>query len=104
MYLDNLLDKMPVSVPLVYPHLVLLKLDLISSCSVTMMTRAANDPSVFTLTQKAPTRALSWLKEPTSDFTFKTLLRLLAKQVPKHGKYTVYMKLGHQHNFPYPTL
>ena len=33
MYLDNLLDKMPVSVPLVCPHLLLLKLDLISSCS-----------------------------------------------------------------------
>ena len=25
-------------------------------------TRATNDPSVFTITEKAPTRALSWLK------------------------------------------
>ena len=37
------------------------------------------DPSVpqpvFTITEKAPTRAFSWLKEPTSAFTFKTLLR-----------------------------
>ena len=30
---------------------------------------------VFTITEKAPTRAFSWLKAPTSAFTFKTLLR-----------------------------
>ena len=49
--------------------------------------RAANDPSVFTITEKAPTRAFSWLKEPTRAFTFKTkLLRHNAKQVPKHSK------------------
>ena len=34
-----------------------------------------NDPSVsqpvFTITEKAPTRAFSWLKVPTSAFTFK---------------------------------
>ena len=35
---------------------------------------------VFTITEKAPTRAFSWLKEPTSAFTFKTLLRHYAKQ------------------------
>ena len=29
--------------------------------------------SVFTITEKAPTRAFSWLKAPTSTFTFKTL-------------------------------
>ena len=38
-------------------------------------TRASNDPSVFTITEKAPTRAFSWLKAPTCTFTFKTLLR-----------------------------
>ena len=27
----------------------------------------------FTITEKAPTRAFSWLKAPTSTFTFKTL-------------------------------
>ena len=32
-----------------------------------LLIRAANDPSVFTITKKAPTRA------PTSAFTFKTL-------------------------------
>ena len=36
--------------------------------------------TVFTITEKAPTRALSWLKAPTSAFTFKTLLRHYAKQ------------------------
>ena len=36
---------------------------------------------VFTITEKAPTRAFSWLKVPTSTFTFKTLLRHYAKRV-----------------------
>ena len=35
---------------------------------------------VFTITEKASTRAFSWLKAPTSTFTFKTLLRHYAKQ------------------------
>ena len=33
--------------------------------------RAANDPFVFTITEKDPTRAFSWLKVPTT--TFKTI-------------------------------
>ena len=33
-----------------------------------------------TITEKASTRAFSWLKAPTSAFTFKTLLRHYAKQ------------------------
>ena len=33
-----------------------------------------------TIMEKAPTRAFSWLKAPTSAFTFKTLLRHYAKQ------------------------
>ena len=44
------------------------------------MIRAANDPSVLSITAKAPTRAFSWLKAPTSTFTFKTLLRHSAKR------------------------
>ena len=36
---------------------------------------------VFTITEKAPTRAFSWLKALTSTFTFKTLLRHYAKWV-----------------------
>ena len=34
----------------------------------------------FTITKKAPTRAFSWLKAPTSAFTFKKLSRHYAKQ------------------------
>ena len=34
----------------------------------------------FTITEKASTRAFSWLKAPTSAFLFKTLLRHYAKQ------------------------
>ena len=40
-------------------------------------TRAANDPSVFTITEKAPTRAFFWFKAPNSSFTFKTLWPLI---------------------------
>ena len=47
-------------------------------------TRAANrsisSTTGCTITEKAPTRAFSWLKAPTSAFTFKTLLRHYAKQ------------------------
>ena len=38
---------------------------------VTIIGRAANDPSVFTITEKAPIRVFSWLEAPTS--AFKTL-------------------------------
>ena len=34
----------------------------------------------FVITEKAPTRAFSWLKAPTSAFTFMTLLRHYASQ------------------------
>ena len=47
---------------------------------------AANDPSVFTITETGPTRAFSWLKAPTSAFTFKTILRHYAEQALTHGK------------------
>ena len=33
-----------------------------------------------TITEKAPTRAFSWLKVATTAFTFKTLLRHYAKR------------------------
>ena len=36
--------------------------------------RAAHEPLVFTITEKVPTRAFSWLNTHTSAFTFKTLL------------------------------
>ena len=48
------------------------------------MTSAANrsigSTTGCTITEKAPTRAFSWLKARTSAFTFKTLLRHYAKR------------------------
>ena len=35
---------------------------------------------VFTMTEKAPNRASSWLKVATTTFTFKTLIRHYAKR------------------------
>ena len=35
---------------------------------------------MFVITEKAPTRAFSWLKAATTAFTFKTLLRHYAKR------------------------
>ena len=48
----------------------------------------------FVFTEKAPTRAFSWLKAPTIAFTFKTLLRHYAKRAltPR----SLNMKLGPQ--------
>ena len=43
--------------------------------------RAANDPSVFTITGKAPTRAFSQLKAPASATTFKTLCHSVIVQL-----------------------
>ena len=44
---------------------------------VELQTKVRKD---FTSTEKAPTRAFSWWKAPTSAFTFKTLLRHYANQ------------------------
>ena len=41
--------------------------------------RSIGSTTDCTITEKAPTRAFSWLKVPTSAFTFKTLLRHHAK-------------------------
>ena len=50
-------------------------------------TRATNDPVVFTITEKAPTRSFSLLRAPTNTFTFKTILRQYAKlALTHHGK------------------
>ena len=50
-----------------------------------------------TITEKAPTRAFSWLKAPTSAFTFKTLLRHYAKRVLTLR--SLNMKLGPRRNY-----
>ena len=52
---------------------------------------------VFTITEKAPTRAFSWMKAPTSAFTFKTLLRHYAKRALTPRSLNV--KLGPRHNY-----
>ena len=57
------------------------------------MTSAANDPSfsqlVYTITEKAPTKAFSWLKAAITAFTFKTPLR----------HYALNVKLGPRRNY-----
>ena len=40
-----------------------------------VLTSAVKRSIGFTITEKAPTRAFSWLKAATTAFTFKTLLR-----------------------------
>ena len=47
---------------------------------------------MFVITEKAPTRAFSWLKVPTSTFIFKILLRHYAKH-NRHSSMEVDMKL-----------
>ena len=51
----------------------------------------------FVITEKAPTRAFSWLKAATTAFTFKTLLRHYAKQALTPRSLNV--KLGLWHNY-----
>ena len=50
-----------------------------------------------TITEKALTRAFSWLKAPTTAFTFKTLLRHYAKQALTPRPLNV--KLGPRRNY-----
>ena len=47
---------------------------------ISAVKRSIGSITVCTITEKAPTRAFSWLKAPTSAFTFKTLLRHYAKR------------------------
>ena len=61
------------------------------------MFSAADDPSVFTSTEKAPTRTFSWLKAATTASTFKTLLRHFAKQALTPRSLNV--KLGPRRNY-----
>ena len=51
----------------------------------------------FVSTEKAPTRAFSWLKAATTAFTFKTLLRHYAKWALTPRSLNV--KLGLRHNY-----
>ena len=47
---------------------------------ISAVKRSIGSTTGCTITEKAPTRAFSWLKVPTSAFTFKTLLRHYAKR------------------------
>ena len=51
----------------------------------------------FVITEKAPTRAFSWLKAATTAFTFKTLLRHYAKRALTPQSLNV--KLGPRRNY-----
>ena len=51
----------------------------------------------FTNTEKAPTRASSWLKAATTAFTFKTLLRHYAKRALT--PWSLNVKLGPRRNY-----
>ena len=52
-------------------------------CRFQMLELPTNLREDHIVTEKALTRALDWLKLPTSAFTFKSLLRHYAKWAPK---------------------
>ena len=65
----------------------------VSYCEdISAVNRSIGSTTGCTITEKAPTRAFSWLKAATTAFTFKTLLRHYAKQAlaPR----SLNMKLG----------
>ena len=51
----------------------------------------------FVITEKAPTKAFSWLKAATTAFTFKTLLRHYANRALT--PWSLNVKLGPPHNY-----
>ena len=52
------------------------KNDELGNCGLELQTKVKRNEGSrrFQITEKAPTKAFSWLKAPTSDFTFKTWL------------------------------
>ena len=58
--------------------------------------RSIGSTTGCTITEKASTRAFSWLKAPTSAFTFKTLLRHYAKQALTPQSLNVKLGLRHK--------
>ena len=79
--------------------LSVIKIDIVQGCIIIMVLTSASKCSIrrFVSTEKAPTRAFSWLKAPTSAFTFKTLLRHYAKQALTPPSLNV--KLGLRRNY-----
>ena len=69
------------------------------ACWSWAQTTSASKSSIrrLVITEKAPTRAFSWLKAATTAFTFKTLLRHYAKRALTQRSLNV--KLGPQLNY-----
>ena len=88
------LNKRPLFIPAanIRPLLSSRKQTLPTSASAA--NRSIGSTTDCTITEKAPTRAFSWLKAPTSAFTFKTLLRHYAKRALTPQ--SLNMKLGPQ--------
>ena len=75
--LERHLKKCPWRHP---PGVEIYRKDGMSVFEVSVVKRSIGSTTGCTITVKAPTRAFSWLKAPTSAFTFKTLLRHYAKR------------------------
>ena len=70
-----------------------------AECSLLRCRYSASKSSIrrFVITEKAPTRAFSWLKATTTAFTFKTLLRHYAQRALTPQ--SLNMKLGLRRNY-----
>ena len=66
-------EKVSISTLLNDQFILVLQMINRQSCTITEKAPTFNQ-------EKAPTRVFSWLKAPTSAFTFKTLLRHYAKR------------------------
>ena len=82
LYINSAIEQRPISTinnkiysGHLFRHLMALLLQILPATS-------ASKSSIrrFVITEKAPTRAFSWLKAATTAFTFKTLLRHYAKR------------------------
>ena len=62
--------------------------DVFASRSLLHLQDSASKSSIrkFVITEKAPTRAFSWLKAATTAFTFETLLSHYAKRTPSDDR------------------
>ena len=49
--------------------------EVMNNSAASLLELQTNLREYFTITEKAPTRAFSWLKVPTNAFTFKTLCK-----------------------------
>ena len=79
------------------PHRALIVLRHCPAMRSSAVKRSIGSTTVCTITEKAATRAFSWLKAPTSAFTFKTLLRHYAKWALTPRSLNV--KLGPRRNY-----